>query len=253
MTDFIDVSYHDGLIDWTKVRPQFNGSIVKAGDGWFMPVEFKNGEWWFYTSDPAKRWHQDIYFARNWQALAGAEIRGAYWFLRLEEKSYDPDRTIPRQAEIFKQAVMSNGLLPTDYIVVDIEQTSSQIAHLTIPQKRAKVKQFLDLCEMNFGRKPILYTFPYWWMEHIGIAGWELNYKLWIADVEAPLTIPKPWTSYWAHQFSWAGVVAGINASVDMNNTGADYVAASPVPPTTEPTGAEKLSILWADYIQRTQ
>lgn len=248
MHDFLDVAYHEGLIDWTKVPGK--GGVVKAGDGYFMPVELVNGTWYFYTSDPNKRWHYDPYFVRNWKGLEGAEVRGAYWFVRLnyDRRLFDPDATMQRQAQLFYEIVSKNGLRSTDYIVADLEQTISQTSYLTFQQRRERVRLFLDECERLFATRPIIYTYPFWWPESIGTAGWELDYKLWIANygVTKPL-IPKPWTKYWAWQYSASGAVAGVPGAVDLNVVGVDY---SPVvvQPPTEPSDEEKLDILWAEY-----
>src|SRR3990167_208462 len=235
-TDFIDVAYHEGLIDWPQVRPQVRGGIVKASDLYFMPVELKGRVWYFYTSDPNKRWHQDPYFVRNWQGLDGKEIRGAYHFLRLnyENRPWDADATIERQAQIFYDIVSAAGLRDTDYIVADIEQSPAQISYLTVAQKRSRVRQFMDLCEAKFNRRLLAYTYHSWWHTEVGNPDWSLDYKLWIAHIASTPDIPKPWTSYWAHQFSWTGKISGIPGAVDLNVVGKDYSVIPPVPLTIE-------------------
>lgn len=234
MTDFVDVAYHDGVVNWQVVRsqPGIRGGIVKCGDGYFMPVEkASNGLWNFYTNNPAKRWHYDPYFAQNWEGLKGCELRGAYWFVRLnfDKRPFDSDAGMKRQAQLFFDKVSENGLLASDVIVADLEQGVKQIAYLTQAQKIVRVREFLDECERLFGRRPIIYTYPSWWFTQMGNEAWALKYKLWIADYTPPIWIPLPWLSFWAHQFTDKGKIAGVPTAADLNKVGADYEIPAPV------------------------
>ena len=233
MIDFIDAYYGDGVIDWPLLKQNTRGAIVKAGDGYYMPVDKgSTGLWNFYTHDPAKRWHYDPYFPQNWQGASDLQLRGAYWFVRFnyEKRPWDTDAGMERQAELFCKRVMGYGLFPGDVLVADVEQVTSQISYLTRVQKTDRLRQFLAKVEDIAGVRPMIYTGWGWWDEHIGVTTWAKDYLLWAADYTPPLKLPIGWSTYWGHQFSDKVIVPGIPTAADANSFGPAYAPQTPTP-----------------------
>jgi lysozyme len=180
----IDVSHHQGTVDWNQVKSAgYQFAFIKALEG-------------ITSFDPE--------FQANW---AGAEavglLRGAYHF-------YHPDDDPREQAEAFLSIYQpSPGDLPP---VLDIEITDSQSAG-TIVQG---IEVWLSAVQEKVGVPPILYTDPSFW-NSLGTQQFG-NYPLWIADygVSSPV-VPAGWTCWTFWQFSETGSVSGVTGSVDLN------------------------------------
>jgi lysozyme len=126
----IDVSHHQGPIDWTEVANDgIDAAYIKATEG---------GDF------------VDDRFADNWRGAQDAGLeRGAYHFFTL-------CRTGADQARHFLAVVMPDaGALPP---AVDLElggNCSSRPAEQTV---LAEVKVFLDLVERAWARPVVIYT-----------------------------------------------------------------------------------------------
>lgn len=182
----IDVSEFQGDIDW---------QAVKAGGVVFAFARALEGET-----------IHDSRFSANWQGMKDAGIvPGAYVF-------YVADDPPAKQAEIFTGLVT---LEPGDLRpMVDIEQGSigaSAPANLV-----ANFHTYLELIEKHYGVKPIIYTDPVFWNEHMDDSFGD--YPLWVADydVDSP-TLPTGWDKWVFWQHSDSGSVAGIDGHVDLD------------------------------------
>jgi len=183
----IDVSYHQGTINWSAV----------AASG----VEFA----FVRLSDGAR--FRDPRFAINWeQAKSAGVIRGAYQFFR-------PNQNVAQQAQMMIDAIgtYTPGDLPP---VIDVEATGN----LRPAQVAAKVRQWVDAVESALDVKPIIYSGKYFWRDQVGgDTSFESN-PLWIAQYTSLCPdIPSPWTrwTFWHH--SARGTVPGIRERVDLN------------------------------------
>lgn len=180
----IDVSSHSGSVDWSAVREAGHTfAFIKASEGVDLP-------------DPD--------FEANWEAAGNAGlVRGAYHFYVTED---DPEA----QAQLFFATVQ---LQPGDLApVVDIEL----IGHGTSAGLPDRLRRFLELLDGHYGVRPIIYTSPKFWNQHIG-AGFG-HHPLWIADygVDEP-TIPDGWEDW--HLWQWQGDAAidGVEKSADLS------------------------------------
>ncbi len=83
---------------------------------------------------------------------------------------------------------------------------------------RSTLKSYLDLVEGMFGRKPMIYTAPYFWNKYYGNVDWAKDYLLWVAnyDVLTPM-IPLGWEKWTFWQYTSHGTVPGIVGGVDLN------------------------------------
>lgn len=183
----VDVSQFQGEIDWQAVR---ESGVV------FAFARALEGETLV-----------DSRFAANWQGMKEAGVvRGAYAF-------YVADDPPAAQAAAFTRLVT---LEPGDLApMVDIEHASllrgSPPAGLV-----ADLHTYLELLEAHYGVKPILYTDPDFWNEHMdGSFG---AYPLWVADYDADgPALPDGWDRWTLWQHTDGGSVPGIDGEVDLD------------------------------------
>ena len=182
----IDVSHHQGHIDWDAVsatnnqQPPIRFAIMKATEG---------GD------------YKDRRFAENFSRSREAGlIRGAYHF-------YNPNTDPIRQADFFiSQVKLEKGDLAP---VLDIERKPHDKVKL-----QADLKKFLDRLERHYGIKPIIYT-SYKYKTRYLDAPEFAAYPLWIAHYYvSALSYEGSW-QFWQH--TDYGTVPGIDNTVDLN------------------------------------
>lgn len=184
MKNGIDVSHHNGAVDWVKVKAHGHAfAFVKATEG---------------MDDP------DPMFALHWPAMKKAGlIRGAYHFYVTED---DPKE----QAKFFIQTVsLKKGDLAP---VVDIEILGKN----TQPDLVSRLQTFLEILEKHYGIKPIIYTDKGFWNANLDDKFG--SYPLWVAeyDVESP-TLPQGWNTYHLWQWKSDAQVPGVEKTADIS------------------------------------
>jgi lysozyme len=181
----IDVSHHQGEIDWNRVATaDLRFAFIKATEG---------------------RDHQDTRFGENWAAAREAGLtRGAYHFFTFCSPG-------DAQAAHFLEVVPPTpGALPP---VVDVEFAGNCKAWSSVAEIRAELDVFLDRVEAAWGVQPILYITS----ESEGriIGGHFEGHPVWIRNtLWRPSSSQPPWI-FW--QFTDEGEVPGISTPVDMN------------------------------------
>ncbi len=186
-THGIDVSHHQGRINWTEVAAmEVNGirisfAFLKATEGITR---------------------QDRQFKRNWEKAGEAGMmRGAYHF-------FHPSRDAAKQAENFiNQVKLKPGDLPP---VLDIEVSNRR-------SKKEIVEGAMEWCrlvEEHYGVKPIIYTSPGYYDKYL--ADEFKDYPLWIAHYheELPRMHHRKW-QFWQHTDK--ANINGIKGEVDLN------------------------------------
>ena len=182
----IDVSHHQGRIDWPRVgQSGVEFAFIKATEG---------------------RDFSDSRFPENWSGADAAGIaRGAYHFFTFCTSG-------KAQAEHFLRIVppVAGALAP----VADVEFVGNCTRHPSMEAVRAELVVFLEEVERAWGAAPIIYTTPEAHRRLLG-AGFE-RHPLWLRSV---FSQPEPdayggW-SVW--QFSETGAVPGIRGPVDLN------------------------------------
>ncbi len=185
----IDVSKHQGNIDWKRVsRMSSNGiqmefAFIKATEGITR---------------------QDAKFETNWeQSAQNGLLRGAYHF-------YYPSRDPIKQAENFIKAVeLGKGDLPP---VVDIEMSNGKTAE----KIRADLVVFITKLEKYYTVKPIIYTNINFYTRYL--KGYLEDYPLWIACYFDHDRFYNEFTSPWIlWQHSQNGKIDGVEGYVDIN------------------------------------
>ena len=183
----IDVSHHQGPIDWEKVSSaEVGGSpltfaFIKATEG---------------TSLTDER------FAENMDGARRAGLMcGAYHY-------YSPGSSARRQADFFVRHVhLQPGDLPP---VLDIEQTGD----LSSRALRDSALVWLRLVERHYGVRPILYTYHNFRSRHLSTPVFD-DYPYWIAHYYVDTLHYEGRWHFWQH--TDRGRVAGIKGNVDIN------------------------------------
>jgi lysozyme len=178
----IDVSNHQGAIDWQRVAADDVAfAIIKATEG---------GDF------------VDKSFARNLQGAQAAGLAvGAYHFFTFCRPGAD------QAANFLATVPRGRPLLPP---VIDIEFVGNCDQRPPVDEVRAQVKAFLDPVEAAFGRAAIVYLIGEA-ADAYGIAVPER--QRWVRSL-AYHPGHEDWT-YW--QYHDKGRIAGIEGDVDLN------------------------------------
>ena len=176
----IDVSYHNGSIQWQTLKdnhPEIQFVFIRATVG--------------LNKDPK---YQEYLKGANHVGL----LNGAYHY-------YWSNRNSTKQFNNFKKTVKmsSHNLIP----VLDVEKPSKYGAD----NLRRGIANWLKLAEEEYGVKPILYTNLNFYNEHL--KGYFNDYPKWIAAYSrCPSSVD--WD---IHQYSESGRLKGIPGKVDLN------------------------------------
>jgi lysozyme len=189
----IDVSHHQGLIDWKKVKSAKIGA---------KPISFA------FVRATYGRWKNDKYFSYNWKATAQVGIlRGAYHY-------FLPNQSAIAQAEKFLSRVCGPdgkylGELPP---VLDVEEKLGDIPRAEFHRN---IQIWLDRVEEKTGKRPIIYSGANFY--RVNLYPTFKSYPLWIAHYKiAQPSIPS--THNWdLWQFTDKARVDGICEPVDLN------------------------------------
>jgi lysozyme len=182
----IDVSRHQGNIDWAAVRNSGQAfAFIKATEG---------GD------------HQDSHFLRNWSEAATAGLaRAAYHFF-----TFCTDGAMQAH-NLIAIVPPPGGDLP---LVVDIEFSGNCRRWRSIAAIRADLKKFLAVVETTYKQRPILYVTKesYRRIVRRHFSG----YPIWVRDIlfEPSATRYPEWL-FW--QYANNGRVPGVTGPVDLN------------------------------------
>jgi GH25 family lysozyme M1 (1,4-beta-N-acetylmuramidase) len=191
----VDVSGHQGRIDWGRVkRDGIAFAIVKATEG--------------------VGWADPKYRAHTHGARAAGVAVGAYHFARPDTFSgrslAEARRDARAEADWFLAVAQPRpgDLLPA----LDLET-----AGLPAESMVAWTRAWLERAHRRLGARPLLYTYPAFW-SFLGATRAFRSYPLWIAHygvVEPQL--PGSWRRYAVWQYTASGSVDGIAGRVDVD------------------------------------
>jgi lysozyme len=195
----IDVSHHQGVIDWP--------AVAAAGISFVFIKATQN------SMDPK-------FLANVKGAKAAGLLVGAYHYL--DDKVTSTEMARAAAQVFFKAIVAAGGVEVFDLpFVLDYESNKNKLSALTIT---AIAKAFMEEIHRYTGRAPMLYTYP----DFIGNFSGLTQYPLWIArySTQAPVDASgwKRW-EYWQYSDGSAGgvlpiggrKVPGIPGPVDLN------------------------------------
>ena len=198
MQEFIDVSEHNGDVDWRRAATRVKGAYVRIADG-----------------DQRDK----VYGEERVKALRAAKLTwGPYYYARVASPAND-QRNGTQEAQMAIEFARSAGWpkagdLPLAY---DFESLNQQPA----AKGSRHLIQFIRAYRKRMGHLPVIYTMPGFWpaVER------ELNPReralvsrcpLWIAHwrVSEP-TVPEPWHSWSMWQDTDSARLTGVGGNVD--------------------------------------
>lgn len=191
----IDVSHHQGKINWQKLKDQ--GMIDK------FPVRFVM----IKATEGASR--IDPNFKENFfQARENGFTRGAYHF-------YSIFSSAEKQAEFFiKNVKLEKGDLPP---VLDVEHKPK---NQTDEEFVVSIRKWLDIVENHYGVKPIIYTYYKFKTRYLNDSVFD-DYPYWIAHYYVDKVEYEGAWKFWQH--TDAGRLPGIKGRVDFNIYNGSY------------------------------
>ena len=186
----IDVSKHNGNIDWVKVKNAgVEGAIIRAGYGRHIS-------------------QKDSRFEANYSgALAAGLHVGAYWY------SYaDSPADAKTEAEVFLEVLKGKKFdLP---VYFDIEEQKHVKAGRTMCT--AMTEAFCSTVE-KAGYFTGVYSFDSFFTTNL-YPDISKKYTCWVARIGA-----KPKNTHDMWQYSWKEKIKGINGETDVNNCYKDF------------------------------
>lgn len=185
----VDVSRWQADIDWAKLRTQgANFAYIKSTDG---------GD------------HLDPMFKTNWNRAHQAGIRrGAYHFFYW-------CRTAGEQADWFIRNVPRDpDALPP---VIDVEYNHQSDCKMRLSTERVleKMQVFMDKLEKHYGQRPVIYTAPDFYKDHL--RGQFRDYPFWLRSVAAHPSKIYPDRKWLFWQYSGSGLSKGVEGKIDLN------------------------------------
>jgi lysozyme len=204
----IDVSVHNGHIDWTKVKGSGQKfAVARVSDGLHFP---------------------DAEFAANWAGIKSVGmVRGVYQYFR---PSQDP----VAQADLMLSKIGTLGagdLAP----VIDVETADGVSGSHVVTAVRA----WIDRVKAKTGVDPIIYAASGFWNTLPNTTQFAGEH-LWVANYGASCpSMPKTWGKWSIWQSSESGSVPGVSGGIDVdqfNGSLSDLLAfahAGSTPPAT--------------------
>lgn len=193
----VDISHHNGVIDFEKLKNAVDYVIIRCGYGQDM------------TSQDDKKWERNV---KECERL-GIPY-GVYFYSYAKTKA-------KIEGEIVHCLRLLKGHSPNLPVFFDSEE------HGTQSVAKYNAKRFCDAMLTN-GYKAGIYASKSWFENYIGET-W--GYDLWIARYSNVLGVDN--VDIW--QYSSNGRVDGINGRCDVNRVYKDYGASSATPTAPQP------------------
>jgi len=198
MLELIDISHHQGPVDFDQVIDAgIAGVICKCIDGRLPDI--------------------DPMFETNWAAMRERQdqlVIGSYAFARPDTDG-GGEADGRAEAEDYARTMIAAGV-PDNFIVwADVEHGGFDDANHSVQMNCDFVGAWVETCEAELGRSPMIYTGTNTWREHMG---WTMRFNhLHLVDADyraVPDRTPWPWT-FW--QYTSTGQVPGVSTNVDIN------------------------------------
>ena len=185
----IDISHHQGKIDWEELRDK---GLINKTPIRFVMIKATEG-----ATTVDENFEENFYQAREY-----GFTRGAYHFYSV----YSPAR---QQANFFiKNVKLENGDLPP---VLDVEQKPQ---NQTDAEFKASVMEWLNTVESHYHVKPIIYTYYKFKLQYLSDPVFD-QFPYWIAHYYVDkVEYEGPW-KFWQH--TDVGRLPGIKGNVDFN------------------------------------
>lgn len=191
----IDVSHHQGTIDWNKVKPNIDFAMIRACYGWDNDKQI------------------DKQFKINAQACENLSI--PYGLFHYSYAMNESDAL--KEANFFLKVI--EGFHPSYPIAFDFEEKDQ--LRLPVENQIKIIETFLNRIQ-EAGYYGVLYMSASPMQYLYNHKPDRINkYDCWVAHVG----VPKPTFSgnYGMWQYSWVGNIDGINGNVDLDYSYKDY------------------------------
>lgn len=218
MLKLIDVSEHQGKINWEKVKPQIDGAILRCGYG--MDIEKQDDTYFKYNADECTR--------------LGIPF-GVYLY------SY-ADNNEKAKSEAAHVLRMIKGYKLSYPVYLDLEESGTQNGAI----ERANI--FGDIIE-KAGYWCGVYANLNWWNNYL--KGLE-RFTKWVAQYNKTCDYKGNHLDIW--QYSSKGKVDGIGGNVDMNECYRNLpgeILGKPIVKTAHELALEVLDGKWGDGAER--
>lgn len=185
----IDISHHQGDIDWDELREK---GMINETPIRFIMIKATEG-----ATKIDDNFEDNFYQAREY-----GFTRGAYHFYSIHSPA-------KQQANFFINKVkLEKGDLPP---VLDVEHKPK---NQTDEEFKASVLEWLEMVERHYGVKPIIYTYYKFKLRYLSDPVFD-EYPYWIAHYYVDkVEYEGPW-KFWQH--TDVGKLPGIKGNVDFN------------------------------------
>ena len=218
----IDVSEHQGKINWAAVKPHIDGAIIRCGYG--DDEADQDDKWWSYNVKECER--------------LGIPY-GVYLY------SY-ADSVAHANSEVAHAKRLLKGHKPQYPVYIDLEEDECG----WFARKAADI-----FCKAmkEAGYIPGFYTYQSFYDEFL--SGYS-SYTLWIAsyakpDVGKPTAKPYINAKYDAWQYTSHGYISGYDGRLDVSYFYKEWTSAKPEPKPAQPTTTIKRGQVAADIHKR--
>lgn len=194
----IDVSSHQGVIDWDVVKDQIDFAIIRIG----------------YGQNRADQ--DDVQFRRNADACTRLNIPFGVYIYSYATKPADAIG----EAEHVLRLIRGYRLAYPVYYDLEDENTTGRQSNETIA---AIANQFCDILEENNYYVGV-YANLYWWREKLTDPIFN-KYSKWIASYSSQLNYNGRYDIW---QYTQTGRVPGIKTAVDLNYSYRDFASIIP-------------------------
>lgn len=194
----IDVSHHNGVIDWTRVAkndPKVDFAYIKTTEG----QDFR-----------------DVQLLKNAPRAREQGIKiGYYHFASLNTDQFIADAEA--EAHDFIDAINLAGpyTLPP---ALDIEKN---IVKLPAKEVLLWINKFIETMGRFGFPDVVIYSYASFLNENLPMHHGLGSHKLWLSGFLTPknLKLPLGWSKYWIWQNTDQGSITGIGTKVDLNHT----------------------------------
>lgn len=198
----IDVSKHQGEIDWSKVKT----SNVKFA---MIRAAYRG-----YTEGNIS---EDVQFKNNIKGAYQNGIKVGVYFYSSAINESEAIEEANYVLNLIKKYGFQNCI--TYPIVIDVEDfEGTRNYHLSVQERTNVVKAFCNTIE-KAGYKPMVYSYTYF-LENKLDMNQLTKYDTWIADYYGNTWYNRPYTIW---QYTDKGVINGIQGNVDLNYSYKNY------------------------------
>jgi len=190
----IDVSHHQGKIDWKKVKK------------W----EDKKLDFVYIKATEGATFIDEKYLENFKEARGNGLLVGSYHYFRTSS-------SVENQFENFINTIDTSkqDLIP----LIDVEK--EKITHWSNKEFHKNFKKFLNMVEDYFGKKPIIYTVNSFY--NLNLSEKYKEYHFLIARYGENMPNMRDNTNWTIWQFSETGIIDGISKKVDIDVINTKY------------------------------